>query len=322
MIESDGPLLTLDVSDRTSHEEQIDEILETYLGGRAVATRLAYDRIPIDADPFDAENRVYFSTGPLQQSQMSFTGRMNTTGLSPLTDGIVSANAGGYLSRNFMGTGYSAVEVVGKSDELLAIHVTDEGVEFESVPELEQATVPEVTTYMEQRRDLGTENILCIGPAGENLVRYGCVMTYESRAFGRGGIGAVLGSKNVKAVTFGGNSPPTVDLPDDAQREVHREAATADDMMKRQGTTADTEFINDNFSLPTRYFSEYSFEDADKIGGNAVESKNIRRERVPRVPSRVNSRRETKKADSRSRGRSSKRCTRWDRIRESVTSSR
>jgi aldehyde:ferredoxin oxidoreductase len=277
MIHSKGPLLSLDVGAREATEVNVDEELSEFVGGRGLCTKLAHDRIPFDADPFGAENRVYFGTGPLQQSQMSFTGRMSCTGLSPLTGGLLSANAGGYLTRNFVGTGYPAVEVTGASDELLVVHVTDEGVEFVEAPELEQATVPEVTGYVQRERDLDAENIVCIGPAGENLVRYACVMTYESRAFGRGGLGAVLGSKNVKAITFEGDSVPEIDLPEEIQMEVHQAAATSDDIFRRQGTTSGTEFINDNFSLPTRYFEKYHFEHADQIGGDAVEEKKYKK---------------------------------------------
>ena len=273
MEHAKGPLLTIDVGDRSVEESTIDDHLESFLGGRGVATKLAHERIPFTADPLGPENRAYLSTGPLQQSRMSFTGRMNMTSLSPLTDGLVSTNAGGYLSRNFAGTGYPVVEVVGESDELLAIHVSDDGVEFEAVPELRDAHVPHVSEVMNDRHGLESENLVTIGPAGENLVRFACVMTYDSRAFGRGGLGAVLGSKGVKTISFAGESAPTVDLPSEVQSDIHGEAATTDDMMKRQGTTAGTQFINDNFSLPTRYFSELSFEDVERINGDAVESK-------------------------------------------------
>ena len=277
MLHAKGPLLTVDVTDRTVEETDIDDLLAAEIGGRAAATRLAHDRIPFDADPFGPENRAYLSTGPLQQSQMSFTGRMNMTGLSPLTDGLLSTNAGGYLSRNFVDTGYSVFEVVGASDDLLAVHVTDEGIEFEEIPHLEGALVPEVSDHMAETRNLGPEHCITIGPAGENLVRFASVMTFDSRAFGRGGLGAVLGSKNVKCVTFEGDSPPDVEVPEDPAADVHREAATSDDIMRRQGTTSGTEFINDNFSLPTRYFSEMSFEHAADIGGVAVEEKKYKK---------------------------------------------
>ncbi|WP_251328690.1 aldehyde ferredoxin oxidoreductase family protein [Haloplanus pelagicus] len=277
MHHAKGSLLTIDVGNREADIDDVTAEREAFVGGRGLCTKLAHDRIPFDADPLGAENRVYFATGPLQQSEMSFTGRMNCTGLSPLTDGLLSTNAGGYLSRNFVETGHSAVEVVGASDELLVIHVTDDGVEFVEAPELRSATVPEVTEYVQRERDLDAENVLCIGPAGENLVRFACVMTYESRAFGRGGMGAVLGSKNVKAITFEGDAAPAVNLPEDVQREVHGAAATSDDLMRRQGTTGGTEFINDNFSLPTRYFEKYHFEHADRIGGDAVEEKKYKK---------------------------------------------
>ena len=277
MHHTEGPLLTVDVGERAASETAIDDVLETNVGGRAVATALAHERIPFDADPFGSENRAYLATGPLQQSGMSFTGRMNMTGLSPLTDGLVSTNAGGYLSRNFVGTGISVLEVVGQSDELLAVHVTDQGVEFEAVPELEGATVPETSEYMTERHDLGPDNCIAIGPAGENRVRFASVMTFDSRAFGRGGLGAVLGSKNVKCVTFEGDAAPPVEIPDPPEMDIHREAAQSDDLMRRQGTTGSTEFINDNFALPTRYFSEYEFEHADRIGGNDVEEKKYKK---------------------------------------------
>jgi len=277
MIHAKGSLLTLDVGEREAREEEIDDLLGDYIGGRALATRLAHGRIPFDAEPFGPENRLYVSTGPLQQSTMSFTGRMNATGLSPLTDGLCSSNAGGFLSRNFAATGHPCVEVVGAADELLAIHVTDEGVEFEAVPELAGATVPEVTGHVARERDLDAENVLCIGPAGENRVRFASIMTSESRAFGRGGLGAVLGAKNVKAITFEGDSAPEIEMPSDVQMDVHREAATSDDMKKRQGTTAGTVYTNDEFSMPTRYFSEMSFEDIEGIGGYAVEEKKYKK---------------------------------------------
>jgi aldehyde:ferredoxin oxidoreductase len=273
MRHAQGPILTVDVGEREATTTDVDDELSAFVGGRGLATKLAHDRIPFDADPFGPENGVYLATGPLQVSRMSFTGRMSLTGLSPLTDGLLSTNAGGYLSRNFADTGYSAVEITGQSDELLAVHVTDEGIEFEEVPELAGALVSEVTSHTNEAHGLESENLVTIGPAGENRVRFASVMTDDSRAFGRGGLGAVLGSKNVKCVSFRGDSRPEIDLPADLQTEIHREAATADDMMKRQGTTSGTEFINDNFSLPTRYFSEFEFEGAEEIGGDAVEEK-------------------------------------------------
>jgi aldehyde:ferredoxin oxidoreductase len=278
MLHANGSLLTIDVGDRTTTTENIDEELAEFIGGRGVATKLAHDRIPFDADPLGPENRAYLASGPLQQSDMSFTGRMNMTGLSPLTGGLLSSNAGGYLSRNFVGTGHSVVEVAGESDELLAVHVTDEGVEFEAVPDLEGATVPEVTEAMNERHGLESENLVSIGPAGENEVRFASVMTYDARAFGRGGLGAILGSKNVKCLSFEGDSAPEIEMPnEDVQMDVHRQAATSDDIFRRQGTTHLVQILNDNFSLPTRYFSEQSFEGAEGINGDRVEEKKYKK---------------------------------------------
>jgi aldehyde:ferredoxin oxidoreductase len=275
MRHADGPLLTVDVGAREVTETDIDDVLESFVGGRGVGTKLAHERIPYDADPFGPENRLVFSTGPLQHSQMSFTGRTSATGLSPLTDGLLSSNAGGFVSRNLVGTGYSAVEVTGVSDELLVVHITDEGVKFEAAPELKGAKTSAVTEWAEER-GLAAEHLCSIGPAGENLVRFACIMTSGTRAFGRGGLGAVLGAKGVKAITFDGDSEPTVEVPDVAG-DIHREAATSDNIMKRQGTASVTDLGNAMGALPTRYFSELSFEGAEGINGDRVEEKKYKR---------------------------------------------
>ena len=271
MLHAKGTLLTIDLTDQTVEVSEIDDLLREYIGGRGAATKLAHDRIPFDADPLGPENRLYISTGPLQNSQMSFTGRMNVTTLSPLTDGLASTNAGGYLSRNFTGTGHSVVELVGSADELTAIHVTDEGVEFEDASDLEGATVSEVSERINETHGLDSENLVTIGPAGENFVRYASIMTFDSRAFGRGGTGAVMGSKNVKTISFSGDAEMDVEIPDGVSGEIHRDAATKDHMMKRQGTTSGVDTKNELFSLPTKYFEQMSFEGVGGINGSAVE---------------------------------------------------
>ncbi|QCS43995.1 aldehyde ferredoxin oxidoreductase family protein [Natrinema versiforme] len=271
-----GPLYSIDVGDRTAETEDIDDLLESSIGGRALGTKLAHDRIPFDADPLGPENRLFFATGPLQHSMMSFTGRMSATGVSPLTDGLLSSNAGGFLSRNFTGTGYSAVEITGASDELVIVHVTDEGVEFEEVPDLAEATVPETCEYIEDEHGLGSEHTTVIGPAGENRVRFASIMTSEERAFGRGGLGAVLGSKNVKAITFDGDSTREVEIPS-LQMEIHGEAANSDSPMRDQGTTSVAEYANMVEALPSYYFSELSFEGIEGVNGDRVEEKKYKK---------------------------------------------
>jgi len=275
MLAAKGPLLSIDLTAGTAETEDIDGVLASFVGGRGVATRLAHERIPFDAEPFGPENRLYFATGPMQQSTMSFTGRMNATAVSPLTNGLASSNAGGFMSRNFADTGYSAVELRGERDELTVVHVTDEGVEFEAAPELAGAVVSEVTEHV-AGDGMDAENIAAIGPAGENRVRFASIMTTESRAFGRGGLGAVMGAKNLKAITFSGDSPPDIEVPD-VQMEIHREAATSDHIMKRQGTTAVTDLANEIEGMPTRYWSQRQFERIENINGDTVESKKYKK---------------------------------------------
>ena len=270
MIHGKGPLLTVDVGEQEAETEAIDDVLESFIGGRGVGTKLAHERIPFDADPFGPENSLFFATGPLQSSTMSFTGRMDCTGLSPLTDGLLSSNAGGFMSRPFADTGYGAVEITGASDELVGVHVTDEGVTFEPVADLEGATIPETIDYLDSEHDLANEHAAIAGPAGENLVRFASIITSESRAFGRGGLGAVLGSKNVKFLTFDGDSRPEIELDDEVTQAIHQEAATSDSPMKDAGTVSVSSFANAVEAVPTKYFEELSYDKLEDIGSSAV----------------------------------------------------
>ncbi|WP_247010174.1 aldehyde ferredoxin oxidoreductase C-terminal domain-containing protein [Halorientalis litorea] len=270
MIHGRGPLLSIDVGARETETENIDGVLESFIGGRGVGTKLAHERIPFDADPLGPENRLVFATGPLQTSQMSFTGRMNCTGLSPLTDGLLSSNAGGFMSRPFTDTGYGAVEITGASDALVGVHVRDDGVTFEEVGDLEEATVDETIEYVQSEHDLGDEHTAIVGPAGENEVRFGAIITSEHRAFGRGGLGAVLGSKNVKFVTFDGDSRRDVELDEEVTQAIHQEAATSDSPMKDAGTVSVSSFANAVDAVPTKYFEELSYDGLENIGSSAV----------------------------------------------------
>ncbi|MFB6121905.1 MAG: aldehyde ferredoxin oxidoreductase family protein [Haloferacaceae archaeon] len=267
------PMLSVDVTERTTAETDVVETAEKFLGGRGLGTKLAYDRIPFDADPLGPENRLFVTLGPMQTSSMSYTGRMNATSLSPLTDGLASSNAGGYTSRPMAKTGYSALEFVGASDELVAVHVTDDGTAFEPVPELAGATVEETGDYMQETHGIGENKLLVTGPAGENRVRYAAIVTSGSRVFGRGGLGAVLGSKNVKAVSFDGEVKHDLDL-GEARDEVNRRARTYDHEMKRSGTNSVTALSSERNALPTENFRRQSFDEGiDGIDGDAVAEK-------------------------------------------------
>jgi aldehyde:ferredoxin oxidoreductase len=271
MIHAEGPLLSVDVGARTATEVDVDDVLESYIGGRGVGTKLAHDRIPFDADPLGPDNSLVFAVGPLQTTIMSYTGRMSCTGLSPLTDGLLSSNAGGFMSRPFVDTGYSAVEITGESDELVGVHVTDDGVAFEPVPDLAEATVGETTDYVADAHDLEESHTAVVGPAGENAVRYAAIITSGSRAFGRGGLGAALGAKDVKYLAVDGDSRPDVEgLDEELIREIHTEASESGSPMKDAGTVSVSDYANAVGALPTKYFRERSYDDVDDIGSAAV----------------------------------------------------
>lgn len=110
MIRAKGDLATIDVESKTWETISIDGLQKEFIGGRDLATRSAHHRIAFDADSLEHQNRVYLLTSPLQMTQMSFTGRMNAAAHSPLTNGLLSTNAGGFHSGEFVKSKCSCVE--------------------------------------------------------------------------------------------------------------------------------------------------------------------------------------------------------------------
>jgi len=154
------------------------------------------------------------------------------------------------VSRHLAATGYGAIELAGASDELvIVLHVRDDGVEFEAVPDLAGATVSETTDYLDDEHDIPSDRTAVIGPAGENEVRFASIMTTEERAFGRGGLGAVLSDRRtsrpsrsaaIRRPTSRFRRPPT-DPPRGRHRGPHHERAGdggGDGPRKRDGRVA------------------------------------------------------------------------------------
>ena len=187
---------------------------EKYIGGKAMASKILYDNLTGKETPFSKENLIVIATGPLTGTGVPSSNRFDISSLSPLTGITCSSNCGGNFGHFLKKAGLDALVIKGKCETPTWIEITNEKILFHSAENLWGMKVSETQHVLESalEKEHGKPircGIVTIGPAGENLVRYASVMSGE-RAAGRGGIGAVFGSKNLKAVVTYGDSIPSV----------------------------------------------------------------------------------------------------------------
>lgn len=186
-------------------EQPPDEVFRLLVGGRALVAYLLLRDLPSQTDPFSAENMLIFAPGILQGTNLPGAGRHGVGGKSPLTGAIASSEAGGWWGHEFKRAGFDALVVRGRAAEPVYLWIKDGEVEIRPAGHLWG-----LKTYPTQEaihEELGDDRVRVaqIGPAGENLVRYAAVMHDVNRAAGRNGLGALMGSKQLKAVAVRGN---------------------------------------------------------------------------------------------------------------------
>ena len=204
-----GKVIKIDLSTKNVEEYAFsDKERELFLGGKIMAAKIMNDHlnklnIKGKFDPFDENNPIIVTTCPLNTMGSPSSSRFNTSSISPLTGLYTSSNCGGNFGLNLKRAGYDALIIVGKSDEHIYLKIDrDFKVQFLNADHLWG-----LNTSQSQEEIKGKGGKFVIGPAGENLVRYACVVS-EERAAGRGGIGAVFGSKNLKAIFCQGFKSP------------------------------------------------------------------------------------------------------------------
>lgn len=199
-------LLRINLSKEEVVTEEIqDEILNQYLGGRGLGVKLLCDNLPKGIDPLAPENPLIFTTGPLTGTIVPTSGRFSLVTKSPLTNAILHSNSGGLWGPAFKRCGYDALDIRGKLDGNPGYILIDgEKTEIKKANALWGLTTEGTVEKLKALE--GNCQVLAIGPAGENLVRIACIMNQAHRAFGRGGSGAVMGSKGLKAIVVKGGT--------------------------------------------------------------------------------------------------------------------
>ncbi len=246
-----------------------------YLGGRGFAAKILWDQLKPGTDPLSPDNKLVFAAGPLTGFALPNSGKIIVASKSPITGGYGDGNIGTRAAIQLRKAGYDGIIVEGKAKSPVFIHVNDK------VAELVDAKDFWGLDSFQTEKHLGAmfepkAGILSIGPAGENLVKFATVVSQEGRSGGRPGMGAVMGSKNLKAIAVEGSNDLSPAYPKEIQElsaESFREVMTEPDFefWKRQGTMSTIEWSQENCALPTLNFRECIFDEASEIGGFAME---------------------------------------------------
>src|SRR5271157_1141236 len=193
-------LMRVNLNENTVTREEIsEELAEQYLGGTGLGVALLCTEIPSGVDPLGPENEVIIATGPLNGTRVPTSGRFSLVTKSPLTGTIFDSNSGGFWGVWFKTCGFDALVINGKSSAPCYIAIEDQSVTIKDASECWGMDVDATTDALISQEGKNAK-VLCIGPAGENLVKIASIMNDRHRAFGRGGVGAVIGSKNLKAL--------------------------------------------------------------------------------------------------------------------------
>jgi len=280
-----GKILRVNLSDgRISKEGISEEMRRKLLGGRGFATKILWDEVS-GVDPLSEGNKVVFSTGPLTGLPLPSSGKMVIASKSPLTGGYGDGNIGSMAAVHLRRAGYDVLIVEGRSEAPCYIAIHDEKVEILDARNIWGKMTFESQDDLEAKhgRNVG---ILVIGPAGENMVRFATVMSQRGRAGGRPGMGAVMGSKNLKAVVIKGTGKiPAFDEKrvQEMGKEGYGEIKGKEnyDFWIRQGTMQVFEWCNENSCLPTYNFREGAFRFSKRLDGYALEKLKVDRKGCP-----------------------------------------
>jgi aldehyde:ferredoxin oxidoreductase len=269
-----GRILHIDLSSReTGVEEPGDDFYRLLVGGRAVVAYLLLRDLPARIDPLSPDNLLIFAPGIMQGSNFPGAGRHGVGGKSPLTGALGSSEVGGWWGHEFKRAGFDALVIRGRADSPVYLWIKDGAVEIRPADHL--WGLPTAPTEAAIRDELGDERVRVaqIGPAGENRVRYAAVIHDVNRAAARNGLGALMGSKNLKAVAVRGTLPLPVADRARVSAVARWLAENYEDKMGwatagiGRGTQDSLVFLNEVGGLPTRNFGQPTFPQADLLSG-------------------------------------------------------
>ena len=280
-----GTIIRVDLTSGKITKQPLDlQMAKAYIGARGLAAKMLYDEVDATIDALSPANKLFFASGPLTGTFAPSVGRFDVVCKAPLTGAIAASNSGGSFGPELKFAGYDMVIFEGKSAKPVYLWINDDKVELRDAAALWGKEVPETTDLIRAETDEEAK-VACIGPAGEKLSYIASIMNEMGRAAGRSGVGAVMGSKNLKAVAVVGTG--SVKVGDkagfDAAQIDARNKIKAHPVggagLKAYGTDVLVNILNSVGSLPTNNFHDGYFPTADKVGGESLAKNNLTRPR-------------------------------------------
>ena len=276
-----GKILNVDLTSAVVSEAELDRSLaEGYMGGKGFGAKILYDQLPPRCEPLSADNILVFATGPLTGTLAPSSGRFEVCTKSPATGLWLDSNCGGYFGPELKFAGYDMVIIRGQAAKPMLLVIDDN--QFELKPAADLWGVDAITTHRRIKETFGKDyKVACIGPAGENGVLFAGILS-EYRALGRGGAGAVMGSKNLKAIAVRGSGSIPVADPDvfmKTCRESFNELANSPDTgggRQKYGTNVILSLMDEVGLHPVRNFQKGQFEGAAKVNEDTIEAHYVR----------------------------------------------
>jgi len=270
-----GQLLRINLSSKSIKKEAIPEaLIKDYIGGRGLGTKLLYDEVAAGTDALSPENTLYYVTGPFNGTGATTTSRFSAVTKSPLTGTVGACNSGGHFGLILKSTGFDVIAIEGKSNSPCYIYVNGDEVEIRDAQHVWGKNIPETTDILITETSAKSA-VSCIGYAGEKLLMLACIMNDKNHALGRGGMGAVMGSKNLKALVVAGEKKTPVaseEKVNDAKKRWQSfigEAPLTKDVLKEYGTPSLAKVINSYGAFPVKNFKEGVFNDVDSISAES-----------------------------------------------------
>jgi len=270
-----GQILRVDLTTRTHRIEPFsEEFAHTWIGGRGFAVKILYDELQPGIDPLGPENKLVVAVGPISGISAPNTGKTVVAAKSPMTGGYGDGNLGTRVTEKLRKAGYDALIVEGRAERPTLLYVDDERVEFVPADEIWGKGTYETNDWIYARYGKGA-GVLNIGQAGENLVRYAVVRSMEGRSGGRPGMGAVMGSKLLKAIVVKGSKPIPQAFPAEMKALGRDDLRTVRAMDQKaawsvQGTTGVLPWCNEVAALPVHNFRKTHHPEAWRVDGQRL----------------------------------------------------
>ena len=271
-----GEILRVNLTKGTCKKEKLDpKLARAYIGGRGLGTKILCDEVDPKVDPLNPKNKLIMATGPLTGTNASTGGRYMVITKSPLTGAVACSNSGGYIGAEIKFCGYDFLIFEGRAKSPVYLWLNNDKAELRPADKVWGKTTHETEDRL--KAETHEEAHVCyIGPAGEKLALTACVMNDKHRAAGRSGVGAVMGSKNLKAVVAKGTQSVKVARPKEfmaaclAVVKKLKESPVTGGGLPKYGTPILVNVINAHGFLPTRNFQQGQFEGADKLSGETI----------------------------------------------------